>query len=202
MPRKDICDDAFDIGIYNPRAGMILACAFVALAGYFHYFPPLAIAPMKPLVVVAMLGIGAFALLGSIRGYFRLQARAARLSAQKSLDDLRSLSWREFEEVIADAYRRKGFQVEERGGTGDGGIDLVLISPAKLKHPVQIKQWRSWSVGAPRIREFVGAVAYDSELSNGIYVTVGSYSRDAADLVARHHIELIDGPTLLDLLGH
>ena len=46
---------------------------------------------------------------------------------QKSLPDISSLKWREFEEFIGEAYRRQGYQVEERGGNEpDGGIDLIL----------------------------------------------------------------------------
>ena len=34
--------------------------------------------------------------------------RARRLRRQRTLDDLRALSWQQFEEVIADAFRHHG----------------------------------------------------------------------------------------------
>ena len=55
--------------------------------------------------------------------------RARRLERQRAFDDLAALSWQQFEEVIADAFRRHGFRVLETGGRGtaDGGVDLVLV---------------------------------------------------------------------------
>jgi restriction system protein len=55
----------------------------------------------------------------------------------------RSLSWREFEELVAKAYRRQGYTVIENPGSGpDGGIDLVLKKDGNLVL-VQCKQWRA-----------------------------------------------------------
>ena len=49
------------------------------------------------------------------------------LDNQKGLESIRSLSWKEFEELVGEAYRRQGYTVRENSGAGpDGGIDLVL----------------------------------------------------------------------------
>lgn len=55
--------------------------------------------------------------------------RARRLRRQRALSDLAALSWQQFEEVVADAFRRHGYKVQEVGGRGraDGGVDLVLV---------------------------------------------------------------------------
>ncbi|MFP3449609.1 restriction endonuclease, partial [Pseudomonas sp. SIMBA_067] len=53
------------------------------------------------------------------------------------------MSWREFERLVGEAYRRLGYVVNVVGqGGADGGVDLVLIRPRE-KILVQCKQWRA-----------------------------------------------------------
>lgn len=49
-----------------------------------------------------------------------------RLGRQSGASSIRSLSWREFELLLAEAYLRKGYLVEDTGGVADGGLDLIL----------------------------------------------------------------------------
>ena len=49
------------------------------------------------------------------------------LERQTGIETLRTISWREFEELVGEAYRRQGYTVTETGGGGaDGGVDLIL----------------------------------------------------------------------------
>jgi restriction system protein len=49
------------------------------------------------------------------------------LDSQASIDTIRDLKSKEFEEVVGEAYRRQGYAVYEYTGAGpDGGIDLTL----------------------------------------------------------------------------
>mgnify|MGYP001229116022 FL=1 len=58
--------------------------------------------------------------------YFNSHRKAKQLDTQRSLDTIRDLHWRNFEELVAEAYRRHGYRVTEGGYGADGGIDLVL----------------------------------------------------------------------------
>lgn len=56
--------------------------------------------------------------------------RRKLLDRQSGLDSIRAMSWREFEMLCGEAFRRRGFTVEENGmGGADGGVDLILRSP-------------------------------------------------------------------------
>jgi hypothetical protein len=44
---------------------------------------------------------------------------------------LRSLSWREFEDLIGRAYRLQGYEVLATAHGADGGIDLILTRGAE-----------------------------------------------------------------------
>ena len=94
---------------------------------------------------------------GRARCPHRRPGRARRLRRQRELRDLAALSWQQFEEVIADAFRRHGYRVREVGGRGraDGGVDLVLTREGQTT-VVQAKHWRSDRVGVQLVRELYG----------------------------------------------
>jgi restriction system protein len=74
-----------------------------------------------------------FAALACVSAVFASKKRAL-LDSQKDAASLQSLSWKEFEWLVGEAYRRQGYDVEESLGKGaDGGIDLVLHKGAEAK---------------------------------------------------------------------
>jgi restriction system protein len=84
-------------------------------------------------------------------------ARMRRLRRQRVYADLASLSWVQFEPVIADAFRRHGYGVRETGGRNqaDGGVDVVLQRDGETTI-VQAKHSRSDRVGVALVRELYG----------------------------------------------
>jgi restriction system protein len=77
---------------------------------------------------------------------------------QKGIDSIRALGWREFEQLVGEAYRRQGYAVTENIAAGpDEGIDLVLKKDGGLVL-VQCKQWRSAKVGVNIVRELLGGM--------------------------------------------
>ena len=72
--------------------------------------------------------------------WFGRRKKRLRLDAQRDVDTIKSLSWREFEQLVAEAFRRQGYTVEENATAGaDGGIDIRLVRYGQL-HLVQCKQ--------------------------------------------------------------
>ncbi len=80
--------------------------------------------------------------------------RSRRLHRQRTLRNLAALTWQQFEEVIADAFRRHGYRVREVGGRGraDGGVDLLLSRGGETT-VVQATHWRRDRVGVQLVRE-------------------------------------------------
>ena len=73
-----------------------------------------------------------------------------KFAAQRSLDDLRALTWQQFESVVGEAFRRQGYSVIETGqGGADGGVDLQLTR-AGQRYLVQCKQYRASTVSVAR----------------------------------------------------
>lgn len=105
------------------------------------------------------------------------------------------LNWRQFEQLVGEAFRRQGYRITETGGNGpDGGVDLILRKDGE-KHLVQCKHWRSLKVGVAVIREFFGAMAVEGA-AGGFVVTSGRFTQEAQNFASGRNIQLIDGPVL------
>lgn len=101
-------------------------------------------------------------LLGSSVSFHRRRRQKttlARVAADPTSSEVSKLNWAEFEGLVAEAFRQKGYRVVERGGAGpDGGVDLELYL-GKDKYLVQCKHWRTYQVGVAIVRELYGVMA-------------------------------------------
>jgi restriction system protein len=152
---------------------------FKGLASMLQYVLPL----------LALVGAGISLFKGIKRkGLFE----AAAGSGQEVLN---GITWHEFEMLVGESFRRKGYTVEESGGGGaDGGIDLILYKGGE-KSLVQCKQWRAYKVGVKVVRELYGVMAA-SRTSHGYVVTSGRFTADAIKFAEGREIDLIDGDML------
>jgi restriction system protein len=123
------------------------------------------------------------------------------LDSQKGVDSIRALGWREFEELVGEAYRRQGYKVAENVTAGpDEGIDLTLKKDGGLVL-VQCKQWKSAKVGVNIVRELLGVMAA-KHATSGILITSGVFTEEAKNFATDKPIDLVDGIQLLQLIGN
>lgn len=116
---------------------------------------------------------------------------------------LESMSWWEFEQLVGETFRLRGFQVERRGGSGpDGGVDLALHLGGDT-YLVQCKQWKSRNVGVAIVRELFGVMAAEGAVG-GFVVASGAFTEEAKRFAEGRAIELVGTDTLLALVraGH
>jgi restriction system protein len=147
----------------------------------------------------AALVAGFFLLIGSL-SFIRAIFIRRRFNSLASIDLVRQLSWRQFESIVGEAFRRRGYTVMENAVDGpDGGIDLVLRKD-DAKYYVQCKQWKQAKVGVKPIRELYGVIAAGGA-AGGFFVASGEYTSDARDFARKCAIELIDGLTLADMIA-
>lgn len=129
----------------------------------------------------------------------RKWSRRRLLDTQTGLDSIRTLSWREFEHLVGEAYRRRGYLVEETGtGSGDGGIDLILNGHGEMVL-VQCKQWQSHRVGVKPVRELYG-VLVSEKADRAVLVTCGAFTADAREFARGKPIELVAADELVALV--
>lgn len=141
-------------------------------------------------------------LLGALASFLRRRKRKALFdtaSQASGADALQGMSWQEFEMLVGEGFKRRGYGVRETGGGGaDGGVDLVLTKGGE-KFFVQCKQWKAFKVGVSTVRELYGVMAAEG-VAGGFVVTSGRFTGDAQAFAAGRNIELLDGPALMQLL--
>lgn len=136
----------------------------------------------------------------SAYGRFTRRALHAQVAASPDHGALNDMSWQQFEVVVGEAFRRKGYSVAEKGGGGaDGGVDLVLKKQGET-FLVQCKQWRALKVGVNIVRELYGVMAAKGA-TGGFVVTSGVFTEEARAFAKGTNIELIDGKALHALIA-
>lgn len=137
--------------------------------------------------------------LASWLGRRKRQELVRGVAASQSGDALRQMSWRDFERLVGEVFRMRGYAVAETGGGGaDGGIDLRLRKGNELAL-VQCKQWRAYKVPVTVVRELYGVMAAQGA-AQGFVVTSGQFTADARAFASGRNIELIDGQALTVLV--
>lgn len=134
--------------------------------------------------------------IAALASFIGRRSRRQLLDKQTGIDSLRQMSWRQFEQLAGEAFRRQGYAIEETGlGGADGGIDLVL---RKNGHTtlVQCKQWQNRPVGVKVVREMYGLLMHHQAATVKI-VALGAYTPDAHLFAQDKPIELIHGGELI-----
>lgn len=143
----------------------------------------------------------AFLMGAAFSAYGRNKRRAlhAQAAASPVVDALNAMNWREFEALVGEAFRRRGYTVVETGGGGaDGGVDLILKRGGETLL-VQCKQWKAYKVGVTTVRELYGVMAAKGA-AGGFVVTSGTFTDDARQFAEGKNIELMDGKALHALI--
>lgn len=182
---KGLLDELSELPWYVPFGLGILGFLFVRGAGGL-------LAPLAPACLVACW-------LAALVSFVKARKRSELFDRQTGLDTLTAMSWREFEMLVGEAFRRQGYLVEETGlGGADGGIDLILRKNGSTEL-VQCKQWRSRQIKPAVVREMWGLV--DHHRADGAkIVCVGEFTQDAAAFAQGKAIELISGTHLLSMI--
>ncbi len=111
-----------------------------------------------------------------------------------------------FEKLVVDLLSKMGYGTVAYGShataaSGDDGIDGVIMED-KLGFSLIYMQAKEWAldkvVGQPEIQSFVGAIA--GKHGDGLFVTTAKFSQKAKKYANTHHIILIDGERLANLM--
>lgn len=119
-------------------------------------------------------------------------------SLQKKLAYLRKIDAFIFEELILEAFERRGCRVERnRRYTGDGGIDGKLWIYKQL-YLVQAKRYSN-HISAAHVREFVDLCA--QHRSKGIFVHTGRTGKLSKEIAQQcSNVTIISGERLIQLV--
>lgn len=111
-----------------------------------------------------------------------------------------------FEKFVVDLLLKMGYGKADFGShatvaSGDEGIDGIIMED-KLGFSLIYMQAKEWAVdkvvSQPDIQSIVGAIA--GKKGDGLFVTTARFSQKAKDYAHTHHIILIDGERLANLI--
>lgn len=164
----------------------------VAMSQVFYHGLAIAGQYVVPMVCVIGAAMSAY-------GRWRRTQLHEHVGARPGTSALNEMSWQEFEMLVGESFRRKGYAATETGGGGaDGGVDLVLRKDGE-KYLVQCKQWKAYKVGVGVVRELYGVMAA-SGAAGGFVVTSGVFTQEAKDFASGCNIELVDGVSLKTMI--
>ena len=215
-------EDIIDIAAHLPwKVGVVLALVAYLVLHYFATRAPLPTNPAELKSLGKTMGdsVGqslttTFAmflqyiipigfLIGALVSFIRRKRQTAlhvQVASDRSSNALEKMSWREFEGLVAETFRRQGYRVVERGGEGpDGGIDLELYRGGD-RYLVQCKQWKSSKVGVAIVRELFGVMSAE-HAAGGFVVASGEFTQEAKSFAEGRSIHLVDARKLRSLIA-
>lgn len=108
----------------------------------------------------------------------------------------------QFEGVARALFEQPGLTTSCPARRGAPGLDIWLYRPHGDRLPVSLVQCRHWPgkrVGADRVRALWAVMAV-RHVPRGQLVTSASFTEEAVAFALDHHIELIDGAALIELV--
>lgn len=138
-----------------------------------------------------------FSIVGFVWQYFRKKKQTSFYESKETLNDLKHLSWKEFEEYTGELFKKLGYAVEVIGGLNDGGIDLRVKKGGKT-YLVQCKKYLVNKVSLSMVRDFYGAISANLSTGKGYFITTGIFTLEAIRFAEDKPIELIDGAKLME----
>lgn len=210
-----ILEDVYKLATVLPWwVGTILA---IVVYGVLHWYAapdvPTKVAPgqfgqmfvgqmLKTMAGIGQYIVPPFLLAGAVMSFFGRRKREGLVRAVgngKPGNALRDVNWRDFEMLVGEAFRMRGFSAAETGGGGaDGGIDLKLKKGGET-FLVQCKQWRAYKVSVNIVRELFGVMSAQGA-TGGFVVTSGIFTDDAQSFAEGRNIELVDGQALTAMI--
>jgi len=135
-----------------------------------------------------------FIIIGVYAGWRQLRTPSPTRVAQ-TLERVRALSWEEFSSVMAEAFRRDGYDVAPAAG---GGADFELRKDGRVAL-ASCKRWKAAQGGIGPLRELLKTMK-KQEANDALYVTAGELSSNARTYAVDHAIKVVSGVELVQLV--
>jgi len=132
---------------------------------------------------------------------YLFKRRIPKIDAHKIRWELEDSNPYEFEELVADMFKRIGYQsVATTKKSGDFGADITM-KKKDIKYVVQVKKYAEGNKISREDLQRLQGSAQHFHATGMIFVTYGFYSRPALDYAKRHGIETIDHNELINLMN-
>jgi restriction system protein len=130
-------------------------------------------------------------------------ARLAKLNTGKwTRELLMHLEWRRLEELSAAYFEELGFRTGITHDRADGGADINLYAAGAeiASILVHCKAWDAYPIGIKPLHELRAAMT-SANVTEGVMLSAGRFTPEAARFAAKENIQLIDGAGFLEKLA-
>lgn len=162
---------------------LLIAGALFAVAR--NFLPDLLAAS----TTLPFLGIAAFA------GWRQFKAPSPT-RVTETLDRLRAMPWEQFAAVIAETFRREGYEV----GAVESGVVNYELHKNGYTSLLSCKRWKIAQTGVVPLRELFEAMQA-REARDCIYVATGNFTGTAQAFAREKGLRLLHGAELATLVG-
>ncbi len=174
--------------LFNVLLGQPWWISALVGAGLFG-IAQLAFPPVAPFVALPFVAIAIYV------GY-RQMRMLSPTKAEERLKALREMSWEPFGALIADAYRRQGYEVVP---VNKSAFDFTLARQGRLTL-LQCRRWKVNQLGAGPVEDLAKAIAGE-DAHNAICISAGGFTAKARESAAGKPISLVHGIELAALVG-
>ncbi len=108
-------------------------------------------------------------------------------------DLLNDISWRQFEELIAEVLESLNYEVILGSGRNDGGKDMLAIKKDVFFHTVlavECKHYTEQKVGRPAVQKLLGVVE-GNRYNGGLLVNSSFFTREAIEFATPLHPKIL-----------
>jgi len=140
---------------------------------------------------------------------FNLKRPSLKSDLKEKVGDHRGMtldpkSPQEFEKIVSQLYNKMGYNIKLTQQSKDGGIDIYAkrVSESGSEYlAIQCKHYPNSVVNVEQVRALYGVVQSEPQLTKGVLVTSGRFSRECKEFARGKRLELFDRDYLLGLLG-
>src|SRR3569833_1144545 len=106
MPKKESpLSDVFEIGTNNPSVGAAIGSVLGIAGLYFWLASPKAMGGFGLVSGMFLVLLSIAASCGAAVGAIKAAQRRRRFDEQREIDDLKKMSWRDFEHLVSELFR-------------------------------------------------------------------------------------------------
>ena len=109
--------------------------------------------------------------------------------SKAKISDIDKMTGQDFELYLTNLFSRLGYSVENTGGIGDMGVDLVIVKD-EIRCAVQAKRHDKY-IGVDAVQEVVAGMA-PRYCKEGMVVTNNYFSKEARKLAKLNDVKLWD----------
>ncbi|MBI4195481.1 MAG: restriction endonuclease [Betaproteobacteria bacterium] len=157
----------------------------MALFGAIQLFFP----PLAPFVALPFVAAAVYFAWKQFRG-------TSPVNVEERLAALRDMPWENFGLIVSEAYRRRGYEVEESRG---GAFDFTVRKNGQTTL-VQCRRWKVNQVGVKPVQDLFDAMN-KRDAFNCVCIAAGGFSESARAFAAGKPITLLTGAPLVELVS-